>query len=189
MHNASQFESPVFEKAFVSPPHCNEIISLVLTAEFKQQQKKANLQFLLILERNKCPQRAGHDQLCSFISRSSPLPVIPRSMADPEPSTSPKSSSTPRDCEQTRFFFFSLCHRTQTHSFPFLKKIFLGGPCFTPLFLSRRVSHFIKPHAEKVTANYTSVLRKLINATASSLLRFAPNHFSRALFSSHCTQK
>lgn len=55
-------------------------------------------------------------RLCSSISPPLSLPVSPRLMGGPEPTTSPRSWSTPRDCEQPRFYGAE----PETRSFPLL---------------------------------------------------------------------
>lgn len=66
-------------------------------------------------------------RLRSSISAPLSLPVSPRLMGGPEPSTSPRSWSTPRDCEQPH---------AKTHSFPFLSVciLFFSFALFAALF-------------------------------------------------------
>lgn len=95
----------------MSALHRNEIISLILTAGIYEKSEfglflsvssaAARLGCVLVLESSKCPRRAFKHALCSFVSHCSPS-LSRRLMADPERSTSPKSSSTRRDCERLR---------------------------------------------------------------------------------------
>lgn len=114
-------------------------------------------------------------QLRSSISPPLSLPVSPRLMGGPEPSTSPRSWSTPRDCKHPHLF-----HRS------------FRGLLSRPSSLPSR--YFIQPYAQEVTTNYIGVPRCLIiNAVASTLVcrrhqallqRESKNYFCKSLLGS-----